>query len=848
MKNYSEIYDDFKLKFWLYTEGFGFLITVPIILFFIFFLGEFSTESFFLILKITCFTIPAGFTYIFLQNKRLLKPFDLYFEELSLGNEVKPETYREAFYRYSNLPLLHSIPPVVAYICATFCVLIGLFFQPEVAITQYYNLVGSIVLISLLCLFVYFNMTEKLLVELAAFGVFSKPIAKERMHTKNLVNVFSGNVIMIICIFSLFINLLVYNMNFRSLKESMISRMKAANQSNIFIIDEFLLSRKEEILQFTKTPEVIEAVKQKKTAWLNGRLSSLYSNGNNFYENTFITSVDSNPIILYSGLPGGKSIGLEMKKEQRSSVNMEKSLKGEFYISAAFPSPVTKDAVLLVTAPILDGSKVIGVAGFPIAILKFTKQFLNKVPIGKTGYSFTLDKNAVFINHPDSKLLLTSLKNLSFSEKILQANNDELISYHYMDANKVLMKEVSSNSSGIVSLTTIDLNDLELPALQTSLYIAGLIILCAICSGIIIYLIFAKKLSYLVKNSEVVEAMSKGILSQKTNSYSLDEIGLISISLNSFIESLQKIIKESQNTSKDMAVSANNMSKSIGSISENSQAEASTAEQISASIEEITSSAENVTQKAISQSNTVNYLFDKMNELSSLIQSMNLRVNNASKKINSITKDADVGKISLHNMNVSIQNISKSSKQITSVMEIINGVSRQINLLALNAAIEAARAGEAGKGFAVVADEVATLASKTSNSISNINSIIKQNDEEIEKGSVTISNTVNLIGQIIEAVNTIDVTIRDLKNQMNAEVEINSVVNSEAGKMKLGADAIQMAMEEQKLALNEIAHAIFNVSGIIQSNASSMSDLNSNSEAIAKMANNLKEQMDYFKV
>ncbi|MBK9500568.1 MAG: hypothetical protein IPO06_14590 [Leptospiraceae bacterium] len=290
------------------------------------------------------------------------------------------------------------------------------------------------------------------------------------------------------------------------------------------------------------------------------------------------------------------------------------------------------------------------------------------------------------------------------------------------------------------------------------------------------------------------------------------------------------------------------MSRSIGSISENSQAEASTTEQISASIEEITSSAENVTQKAVSQSNAVNHLFNKMNELSGLIQSMNLRVTNASKKINSITKDADIGKASLHNMNVSIQNISKSSKQITSVMEIINGVSRQINLLALNAAIEAARAGEAGKGFAVVADEVATLASKTSNSISNINSIIKQNDEEIEKGSVTISNTVNLIGQIIEAVNTIDVTIRDLKNQMNAEVEINSVVNSEAGKMKLGADAIQSAMEEQKLALNEIAHAIFNVSGIIQSNASSMSDLNSNSEAIAKMANNLKEQMDYFKV
>jgi methyl-accepting chemotaxis protein len=290
------------------------------------------------------------------------------------------------------------------------------------------------------------------------------------------------------------------------------------------------------------------------------------------------------------------------------------------------------------------------------------------------------------------------------------------------------------------------------------------------------------------------------------------------------------------------------MNKSLISISENSQAEASTAEQISASIEEITSSAENVNQKAVSQNNTVNQLFNKMNELSSLIQSMNLRVTNASKKINSITKDADVGKVSLQNMNLSIQNISKSSKQITSVMEIINGISRQINLLALNAAIEAARAGEAGKGFAVVADEVATLASKTSNSISNINAIIKQNDEEIVKGSTIISNTVNLIGQIIEAVNTIDATISDLKNQMKEEVEINSIVNSEASKMKSGADAIQSAMEEQKLALNEIAHAIFTVSNIIQSNATSINDLNSNSETMKKMADNLKEKIDFFKV
>ncbi len=848
MKNYTEIYRDFKFKYWLYTEGFGFLITVPIILFFIFYLGEFSDDLITLVLKICCFTTPASFTYIYLQNRKLLKPLELYFEELSAGKELAPETYREAYHRYSNLPLLHSIPAVVAYNSALICILIGLYFQTGVAITQYYNLIGSVILASLICGFAYYNITEKLLVDLGELGLFSKSIANEKMHTKNLVNNFSGNVIMIISIFSLFINLLVYNMNYRSLKDSIISQMKSANQSTIFIIDEFLLSRKDEMLQFAKSPEVIKAVKEKNAPWLNERLASIYSNGNNFYENTFITSVDENPTVLYSGLPGGKSIGHEMKKESRSNANMEKSMKGEFYISAAFPSPITKEAVLLLTAPIIDQNKVIGVLGFPIMIFKFTNLFLNKVSISKTGYSFVLDKDSVFINHPDSKLLLTSIKVFSFSEKIAEAKNTEIVSYYYNDVNKILLKEVSSNSDGITSLTTINLNDIELPAFQTSMYMVGLIVFGAILSGFIVYIIFARKLSYLVKNSEVVELMSQGNLTQRTNTPTLDEIGLISISLNTFIDNLRNIVDNNQKVSKEMAVSATNMSKSISSISENSQTEASTAEQISAAIEEITSSAENVSQKTISQTNTVNHLLSKMNELSTIIQSMNLRVGNASNKINAITKDADVGKVSLHNMNLSIQNISKSSKQITSVMEIINGISKQINLLALNAAIEAARAGEAGKGFAVVADEVASLASKTSNSISNINSIIKQNDDEIEKGSTIINNTAQLIGRIIEAINTIDTTIGDLKNQMNQEVNINSIVNAEAGIMKSGTDAIQLAMQEQKIALSEISHAIFNVSGIIQSNVSSMSDLSSNSEAIAKMANNLKDQIEYFKV
>jgi methyl-accepting chemotaxis protein len=85
------------------------------------------------------------------------------------------------------------------------------------------------------------------------------------------------------------------------------------------------------------------------------------------------------------------------------------------------------------------------------------------------------------------------------------------------------------------------------------------------------------------------------------------------------------------------------------------------------------------------------------------------------------------------------------TSQMFSILEIINSITSQTSLLSLNASIEAARAGEAGRGFAVVASEISGLASQTQEATVNIDGLIRNVSEEIDK-------VVDIMASMVEQV------------------------------------------------------------------------------------------------
>lgn len=242
--------------------------------------------------------------------------------------------------------------------------------------------------------------------------------------------------------------------------------------------------------------------------------------------------------------------------------------------------------------------------------------------------------------------------------------------------------------------------------------------------------------------------------------------------------------------------------------------------QVSAAISEMSASGQQITASTREATEAASYAAAEATKVKSVIE----------KTLTAIQTQATDVSQSTH----TVKAVAEHTDKIGSVLDVIKNIAEQTNLLALNAAIEAARAGEQGRGFAVVADEVRSLAQKTQDSTSNIESMITQLQESATSAATAMSQSVaNTEGTI--------------KTAQNAGAAIDAI-NAAADNIYTMNVQVASAMEQQNAAVEEISENIVSINQIAVETSGGAQQTAEATLELARLAEQLRETVDGFKV
>ena len=637
------------------------------------------------------------------------------------------------------------------------------------------------------------------------------------------------------------------------MKQSEKANLQASLNAQTNIIEEYLAHQEELLIAYSKSPEVIDFLKDpgnvQKQKLAQEYTEAYYAELNNWeglYIGEWNTHViaHSNPAVV--GITTREGDGLKALQDAMLKEN-------GLYNAGIIVSPASQKLTLSLYCPVFDydGKTILGyVGGGPFA--EGLKKLMVSMENQGAKYSMLNVESGMYIFDENEALMATEVKDemlLSIIDTVLKdeskLNGDKEYKDKKLGKSIAVYEYISEHGWLVVSCNS-----------EKNIYAdanASMRLLGVIC---VIFDLMIAILSWILIriSTKPLKHVEKSIIQLKDlklhKEHNLDEyinckseIGQIATAIDSLYDSFKDIVSTLNYCSDSLTQSAVKMTDSSGTLIQCVEDNSNTTEQFAQHTESITNTVKQVDDEIGEIANVVSQVETKIQvgtqrsgELSEKVSKMKENVS-SSLKVTSLKIEEN--KNAIEEVMLNLQSLTRIDEMAKQILDITS----QTNLLSLNASIEAARAGEAGKGFAVVAGEIGNLASSSSTTATEIQSICNETRANITKIQSCFDNIVTFLQNDIQvqfvefvkatdeyyhSIEEIQTIIMDIDRSANVFVEAVSNIRNQIDEVQNMPDnsviSTEVVMEkvEQIEKITEELSVIVNVN---QENAISIREI-----------------------
>ncbi len=573
--------------------------------------------------------------------------------------------------------------------------------------------------------------------------------------------------------------------------------------------------------QFKQSQASIES-KFKQYGQLNPDVLSIYvgTNDGSFSQVPKLNDADYNPL-------------------NRDWYKQATALKGETLITNPYKDAGTGDMVVTVAKQIKDRS---GVVAIDIKLTNLQK-IADSIRIGKNGYPSIFGEDNLVISHPT--LEAGGKLKESFLDKMYESpsgtyeyvfNGDDRILFYTTNevtnwkiTGTIFSKEIDESASSILSHTIL------------------VLLAAVVISSIIFYFVMKAVIKPIKALKDSAVTISKGDLTETVTITSKDEIGQLGQAFNDMQESLRTLIQKIEQNAEEVASSAEELTANANQTSIATEKVAISIQDVASSADGQTISANKNAESLHELSTAILHIAEISSAVTDLSQHATLQADEGGQAVQNTKDQMQSIHLSVADSNAKIQTLHERSQQITSILDVITSIADQTNLLALNAAIEAARAGEHGKGFAVVADEVRKLAEQSQESAKQIFDLIRGIQQETEQSVSIMAKVTEDVQSGLHISDEAITKFQVIRNSMNEITPKMEEVSSASEQMSAGVQEVAAVTEDLAFSAKGNAAASEDVAASTEEQLASMEEINASAQALAHMADELKQLISQFK-